>query len=204
MCSVGKYAPPAGASPIMGLECAGEVAEVGSSSSPALSQFKVGDRVMALIPGGGYAEYALAHVGSTIRIPDGWSYEEGAACVEVFTTSYQLMRYICKVQSGEVVLIHAGASGIGSAAIQLAHLFGAKAIVTAGTEEKIQYCKQLGGQPLTHRTVQALGKLASPQPDTPVAAHVLTSYSVLCCVVLCRTVQPMPLSTIRTAVGRSR
>lgn len=136
----------------MGLECAGEVAEVGPISNSSLPQFKVGDRVMALLPGGGYAEYALAHVGSTIRVPDGWSWEEGAACVEVFTTSYQLMRYIGKVQAGEVVLIHAGASGIGSAAIQLAHLFGAKAIVTAGSEEKLAYCTQLGGQTLTYWT----------------------------------------------------
>ena len=130
----------------MGLECAGEVVEIGPSSNPALPRFNVGDRVMALLPGGAYAEYAIAHAGTTIRMPDGWSWEEGAACVEVFLTSYQLMRYIGKVQSGEVVLIHAGASGIGTAAIQLAHLFGAKAIVTAGTEEKLQFCKQLGGQ----------------------------------------------------------
>ena len=128
----------------MGLECAGEVVEVGPSSSSSLPHFSVGDRVMSLLPGGGYAEYALAHLGSTIRIPDALSYEEGAAFVEVFTTSYQLMRYICKVQAGETVLVHAGASGIGSAAIQLAHLFGAKAIVTAGTEEKLNYCRELG------------------------------------------------------------
>jgi NADPH:quinone reductase-like Zn-dependent oxidoreductase len=145
----GNYPPPAGASTVLGLECAGEIVEIGASSASfasAVSALSVGQRVMALLAGGGYSQFAAAHVGCVIPMPASYSFEQAAATVEVFITSYQLMRYICKVKAGEVVLVHAGASGIGTAAIKLANFFGAKAIATVGQEAKVDYCMKMGGE----------------------------------------------------------
>lgn len=123
----GSYPPPDGAPPTLGLEFAGEVAACGS----AVQDFKVGDRVMALVAGGGYAEFALAPAPHTMPIPPNLSAPEAAAIPEAFITAYHNMLEIGGLVAGETVLIHAGASGVGLAAIQIAKLVGAKVIVTA-------------------------------------------------------------------------
>ncbi len=137
---VGKYPPPPGVSQIMGLEVSGEIVEVGN----AVKKFKTGDRVMALLAGGGYAEYAVADSGSVMPIPAKIDYINAAGIPEVFLTAYQALFLLGNLQKSETILIHAGASGVGTAAIQLARESGAKIIVTAGSDEKISFCKHLG------------------------------------------------------------
>lgn len=136
----GLYPPPEGASPIMGLEMSGVVEEVGSE----VADWKKGDRVCALLPGGGYAEYAAIPSGMAISIPENLSFEEAAGIPEVFLTAYLNMFWKGNLQKDEWILIHAGASGVGTAAIQLAREIGARIIVTAGSEEKRQLCLELG------------------------------------------------------------
>src|SRR5215472_10709549 len=109
----GFYPPPPGASEIIGMECAGEVAAVGSS----VTGWKVGDRVMALLPGGGYAEKAAAHYGSAMKIPATLSFEEGAGVPEVFLTVYLSFFMLAEIRGGQTALIHGGGSGIGTASI---------------------------------------------------------------------------------------
>jgi len=135
----GGYAPPPGASPILGLELAGEVLE------PA-GQWRAGDRVMAVVTGGGYAELAVVPAGMAMRIPDRFSYVEAAAIPEAFLTAYLNLFTIGRLKSGEVALIHAGASGVGTAAIQLARAAGARAFASAGTDEKLMLCRELGAE----------------------------------------------------------
>ncbi|HAS43944.1 MAG TPA: NADPH:quinone oxidoreductase [Microscillaceae bacterium] len=135
----GVYPPPAGASPILGLEIAGEVAEVGTD----VTQWKPGDRVFGLIPGGGYAEYAVIHQDMAMPIPNSFTFEQAVAVPEVFLTAYQAMKWLADIQSGETLLVHAGASGVGTAAIQLAKALGVKTIVTASAP-KHQTCLDLG------------------------------------------------------------
>lgn len=136
----GFYPPPPGASEVMGLECAGEVIEVGKETS----RYKVGDRVCALLPGGGYAELAAADEGSTLPIPAGLSYAEAAALPEVFATAYLNLFMEAYLSPGEKVILHAGASGVGTAAIQLCQAFGNPCFVTAGSAEKLDACMELG------------------------------------------------------------
>lgn len=133
----GAYPPPAGASPILGLELAGEVVQ------PAES-WRVGDRIMAVVTGGGYAELATVPAGMAMRIPDTFSFEQAAAIPEVFLTAYLNLFTLGKLSAGETVLIHAGASGVGTAAIQLARAAGARVIATAGAPEKVAFCCGLG------------------------------------------------------------
>jgi putative PIG3 family NAD(P)H quinone oxidoreductase len=135
----GGYAPPPGASPILGLELAGEVVQ------PA-GEWRAGDRVMAVVTGGGYAELATVPAGMAIRIPDRFSYQEAAAIPEAFLTAYLNLFTLGRLQQGEVALIHAGASGVGTAAIQLVRAAGARAITTAGAEEKLALCRDLGAE----------------------------------------------------------
>lgn len=136
----GHYPPPKGASPIIGLEMSGVIEEIGSD----VTGWKKGDRVCALLPGGGYAEYAAIPADMAIPIPENLSFEEAAAIPEVFLTAYLNTIWLGKLKQGETILIHAGASGVGTAAIQLARDIGAKIIVTAGTEEKRALCTSLG------------------------------------------------------------
>ncbi|QQZ10420.1 NAD(P)H-quinone oxidoreductase [Heyndrickxia vini] len=126
--------------PILGVEVAGTVVEANGRSS-----FSAGDRVMGLVNGGGYAEYAIMPINRAMKIPENFTFEEAAAIPEVFLTAYQTLFWIGKLQKQESVLIHAGASGVGTAAIQLAKkLCDAKVIVTAGSKEKLDFCKELG------------------------------------------------------------
>jgi putative PIG3 family NAD(P)H quinone oxidoreductase len=135
----GAYPPPPGASPILGLELAGEVV-VGAGD------WQPGDRVMAVVTGGGYAELATVPAGMAMRIPDQLSFEEAAAIPEAFLTAFLNLFTLGRLQSDESVLIHAGASGIGTAAIQLARAAGAQVYTTAGTDEKLALCRELGAE----------------------------------------------------------
>ena len=136
----GLYPPPPGASPIMGLECAGVVVQVGDQ----VSRHRVGDRVCALLAGGGYAELTAVDEGSVIPIPEGLDFSQAAALPEVFATAWLNLFIEAGLQPGERVLLHAGASGVGTAAIQLCRAFGAESYVTAGSEDKITTCLALG------------------------------------------------------------
>lgn len=138
----GRYPPPPGASPILGLELAGVVERVG----PACRGFKPGDRVFALLPGGGYAELAAVPYDLAMPIPANLSFEEAAAIPEVFLTAYLNLLWLGRLQAGEYALIHAGASGVGTAAIQLAREVGARPLATAGSDEKVDLCRSLGAE----------------------------------------------------------
>jgi putative PIG3 family NAD(P)H quinone oxidoreductase len=136
----GFYPPPPGASEIIGMECAGEVAAVGA----AVTGWKIGDRAMALIPGGGYAEKAAAHFGSAMKIPAALSFEEAAAIPEVFLTVFLNFFMLAGIKRGDNALIHGGGSGIGTSSILLLKLAGVRVIVTAGSDEKCEQCSKLG------------------------------------------------------------
>lgn len=138
-------------SAILGVEVAGIVEKTSETS-----HFKIGDRVMGLVNGGGYAEYAVMPANRALKIPDNLSFEEAAAIPEVFLTAYQTLYWIGKLKRHETVLIHAGASGVGTAAIQLAkQVSDAKVIVTAGSKEKLEFCKQLGADTLINYKEQS-------------------------------------------------
>ena len=136
----GQYPPPPGASDIIGLEIAGEVVARGTNAT----LLAIGDKVVALIPGGGYAEYCAVHETNALPIPKGFSTIEAAAIPETFFTVWPNLFQRGRLTAGETVLIHGGASGIGTTAIQLARAFGAKVIVTAGSAEKCAACLKLG------------------------------------------------------------
>ncbi|MCB0308970.1 MAG: NAD(P)H-quinone oxidoreductase, partial [Bdellovibrionales bacterium] len=138
----GKYKLPPGASPILGVEVSGIVDKVGDQ----VTRWSSGDRVAALLNGGGYAQWAVAHESLAFSLPNHLSFEEMAAIPEVFLTAFQLINWISHVQPLETVLIHAGASGIGTAAIQIVKQMGAHSIVTVGSKEKAAYCQKLGAK----------------------------------------------------------
>jgi putative PIG3 family NAD(P)H quinone oxidoreductase len=138
----GLYPPPPGASEILGLELSGEIAELGSE----VHEYSLGERVMALLPGGGYAQYAALPASLLLRIPESWSFEQAASVPEVFFTAYLNLFQEGRLQADESVLIHSGASGVGTAAIQLASYFGAKVYATAGSLEKCRVCLSLGAE----------------------------------------------------------
>jgi putative PIG3 family NAD(P)H quinone oxidoreductase len=136
----GRYPPPAGASDIPGLEIAGEVIALGAN----VSGVALGDKVTALLPGGGYADHAVAAAALCLPIPGGLSMVEAAALPETFFTVWTNLFERGGLKAGESVLIHGGTSGIGTTAIQLAVAWGARVIATAGTEEKARACERLG------------------------------------------------------------
>lgn len=138
----GAYPPPPGESDILGLELAGEIEAIGS----AVQGLKPGDRVFGLVGGGGYAEKAVIDARMAMPIPQGWSFTEAAAVPEVFFTAQETLFTLGNLQAGETVLIHAAASGVGTAGIQMAREVGARILVTAGSQEKIQRCIDLGAQ----------------------------------------------------------
>lgn len=117
--AAGKYPPPPGESEILGVEVAGEVVQVGTVASKA-TDLKKGDRVFALVGGGGYASYCLAPYHTVIKIPQGMSYSEGASIAEAFFTAYSALFWSAGIKDGDSLLVHAGASSVGLAAIQLA------------------------------------------------------------------------------------
>ncbi len=136
----GNYPPPKGAPDIPGLEIAGEVVALG----PDATRWKIGDKVMALVIGGGYAEYCTAHESHCLAIPAGLSMIEAAAIPETFFTVWHNVFERGRLQPGETLLIHGGTSGIGTVAIQLAKQFGARVIVTVGSPQKCEAARKLG------------------------------------------------------------
>ncbi|MGA3308934.1 MAG: NAD(P)H-quinone oxidoreductase [Xanthobacteraceae bacterium] len=139
---MGLYPPPQGATDIPGLEIAGEIVAVG----PGVARWKETDKVMALVVGGGYAEFCLAYESHALPVPAGLSLIEAAAIPETFFTVWYNTFERGRLAAGETVLIHGGSSGIGTTAIQLANAFGARVITTAGTPEKCAACRKLGAE----------------------------------------------------------
>lgn len=138
----GAYPPPKGASDLPGLEVAGTIDALG----PDVLRWNIGDDVCALVPGGGYAEYCLAHQSNCLTVPKGFTHTEAAAIPETFFTVWHNVFERGGLKAGETLLVHGGASGIGTTAIQLATAFGASVIVTAGTDEKCKACVALGAR----------------------------------------------------------
>ncbi len=136
----GLYPPPPGASPILGLECAGTVSEV----APDVEGWRVGERAMALLAGGGYAEQVAVSAGSAMRVPERLSLEEAAAVPEVFLTAFLNLFQLGGLPEGGSALVHGGGSGVGTAAIQLVKEAGARILVTAGSRDKCERCRVLG------------------------------------------------------------
>ncbi|XP_048769765.2 quinone oxidoreductase PIG3-like isoform X2 [Ostrea edulis] len=139
----GVYPPPQGESDILGLEAVGVVDKLGAGCG---SSWKVGDRVMALLPGGGNAEYVASREELLMPIPKNMKFTQAAAVPEVWLTAFQLLFTVGKVKKTDTVLIHAGGSGVGTAAVQLCRQFGARALVVAGSTEKINFAKSLGAE----------------------------------------------------------
>ena len=141
----GNYPVPPGASDILGLEVAGSIAQ-GDAAELAAAGFQLGDRVCALVAGGGYAEYCVAPIGQCLPVPDGLTDIEAASLPETFFTVWSNLMARARLQPGESVLIQGGGSGIGVTAIQLARLTGARVFVTAGSDDKCAACVALGAQ----------------------------------------------------------
>ncbi len=143
----GGYPPPPGASDILGLECAGEVIEVGEG----VTRVRAGDQVCALLAGGGYAEQVVVPAGQVLRVPAGFDPVRAAAIPEVFATAYLNLYMEAALAKRERVLVHAGASGVGTAAVQLCRSFHNPCLVTAGGQEKVERCVALGADGGTDR-----------------------------------------------------
>jgi len=157
----GNYPVPPGASPILGLECAGVVEEVGEE----IKNFVKGDEVCALLAGGGYAEKVSVPSGQILKIPKGFSFDQAAALPEVFATAYFNLYMEANLSKGEKALIHAGASGVGTAAIQICKAKGNPCFVTAGTKEKISRCIELGAEGGTVRNEDNFGDAIAKWTD---------------------------------------
>ena len=138
----GSYDPPPGASDLPGLEAAGEVAALG----PGVESMQVGDQVCALLPGGGYAEYVATPAAHCLPIPNGMALREAACLPETFFTVWTNVFMRGGLKAGERFLVHGGSSGIGTTAIQLASVFGARVFTTAGSDAKCQVCRDLGAE----------------------------------------------------------
>jgi len=148
---IGHYPPPEDASPIMGLEVAGEVAAVGSD----ISNWKAGDKICALTHGGGYASYAVAPVGQCLPIPDDFSMPAAAALPEALLTVWHNVFQRAALQKGENILIHGGASGIGTLAIMICRAMGATVYTTAGSDEKCRALEEMGAsRAINYKTEQ--------------------------------------------------
>lgn len=138
----GKYPPPPGESEILGLEVSGEVAEVADGES----RWKVGDKVCGLVAGGGYAEYVAVNASHLMPVPENVSLTDAAGLTEVFLTAWQALFTIGELQPQNKALIHAGASGVGLAALQLCKLKGIATATTASSEDKLAQCRDMGAQ----------------------------------------------------------
>ncbi len=138
----GKYPPPPGAPDVLGLEVSGHVAALGAG----VTGLAEGDPVCALLPGGGYADYALADSGSVLPVPGGVSVRDAAGLPETVFTVWTNVFERGALKPGETLLVHGGASGIGTTAIQIAHALGARVFATAGTDEKCRLCERLGAE----------------------------------------------------------
>jgi len=140
--AAGKYPPPPGASEIIGMEVSGIVAEAGSG----VTGWSVGQEVCALLAGGGYAEYVAVPAGQVMPIPEGVDLIDAAGLPEVACTVWSNLVLTAHLSKGQLLLVHGGASGIGSHAIQVARALGARVAVTAGSADKLELCRELGAQ----------------------------------------------------------
>lgn len=138
----GAYAPPANASPLPGLECSGTVVELG----PGVTRWAIGDKVCALLPGGGYAEYVATHESHALQVPAGLSMRDAACLPETCFTVWSNIVMRGGLKAGERFLVHGGTSGIGTTAIQIAAALGARVFATAGSDEKCAVCRSLGAE----------------------------------------------------------
>lgn len=138
----GSYKPPAAASPLPGLECSGTVVEVG----PGVTRWNIGDKVCALLPGGGYAEYVATHEGQALPIPEGLGMKDAACLPETCFTVWSNVVMRGRLKAGERFLVHGGSSGIGTTAIQIAKALGARVFTTVGNDEKARACIFLGAE----------------------------------------------------------
>ena len=154
----GHYQPPPGVSEVMGLECSGRIAAVGD----AVTGWAVGDEVCALLAGGGYASRVAVAAGCVMPVPEGVGLVEAAALPEAACTVWSNLFMLARLRPGETVLIHGGASGIGTTAIQLARAFGARVAVTAGSADKLAQCAALGAEVLVdYRTEDFVDRVRS-------------------------------------------
>jgi putative PIG3 family NAD(P)H quinone oxidoreductase len=136
----GRYFPPPGASEVFGLECSGTVSAVGDG----VDAWSVGDEVCALLTGGGYAEKVLVPAGQVMPVPDGVDLVTAASLPEAVCTVWSNVFMVAGLRPDETLLVHGGAGGVGTCAIQLAHAFGARVLTTAGSQEKLETCRSLG------------------------------------------------------------
>ena len=146
--AAGKYPPPPDASPILGLEVSGIIAAVG----PQVTDLQVGQPVCALLAGGGYAQYVAVPAGQVMTIPDGVTLDDAAGLPEVACTVWSNLAMSARLSAGEFILVHGGASGIGTHAIQVARALGATVAATAGSSDKLKLCGELGADVvISHR-----------------------------------------------------
>ncbi|MBY2910773.1 NAD(P)H-quinone oxidoreductase [Rhizobium leguminosarum] len=157
----GSYPPPKGASPILGLELAGEIVAVG----PGVRGHAVGDKVCGLANGGAYAEYCLLPAGQILPFPKGYDAVKAAALPETFFTVWANLFQMAGLTEGETVLIHGGSSGIGTAAIQLARAFGAEVYATAGSKEKCEACENLGAKRAINYRTEDFAEVIKAETD---------------------------------------
>jgi putative PIG3 family NAD(P)H quinone oxidoreductase len=157
----GHYDPPPGTSPHLGLECSGTIAELGDG----VTGWRIGDEVCALLGGGGYAERVAAPVGQLLPVPHGLSTVDAAALPEVTCTVWSMVFDIGRLRPGETLLVHGGASGVGSMAIQLAHRHGARVIATAGSARKLDACRELGADVTINYREQDFSVILAGQVD---------------------------------------
>lgn len=146
----GRYPPPPDASPVLGLEVSGEIAEIGSG----VRGWKKGDTICALVPGGGYAEYCVTPAGQCLPIPKGLTVQQGAALPEATFTVWSNVFETAHLAPGEILLVHGGASGIGTTAIQIAAALGSRVFTTAGSDEKCEFLRSLGAELAINRRRQ--------------------------------------------------
>ena len=151
----GTYPSPEGCPPWCGLEVAGEIEAVGSECT----RLKVGDRVCALLGGGGYSEYAAVSEGMCMKLPEGMSYEQGACIPEAYATAYLNLEHEAKLQKGETILIFAGASGVGIAATQIAKIMGARVVVTVRSDDKAEAIREVGADRIVNTKKEDLDKV---------------------------------------------
>ncbi|POA18907.1 NAD(P)H-quinone oxidoreductase [Pseudomonas sp. FW300-N1A1] len=176
----GLYPAPPGASQVLGLECSGVISEVGPGSA-----WQVGDRVCALLAGGGMAEEVVVDARHVLPVPEGLSLTEAAALPEVYSTAWSNLFQLAALKPGEKVLLHAGASGVGSAAIQLCKAFGNPCWVSVGSTDRLAYCQALGAQGGVVRT-DGLEGLSELGPFDVILDPVGASYAELNLKVLAR------------------
>ena len=157
--AAGKYPPPPGWPEWPGLECAGVIEQV---STP--SRWKVGDKVCALLGGGGYAEKVLVPEGMVMPLPEGCSFAEAACLPEVYTTAMLNLMFLAELKPGERLFVQAGASGLGIAAIQIAKLLGAQVVTTVGSPEKAEAVKKIGADIVINRKIEAVDEILMNNP----------------------------------------